>query len=432
MAFLDWIKRWFAPRPIARDVSRLTSEAVGDDSATRREIVDTSGQPLKPGHRRRAIRDPRLLPKPTPAPVNPARWISGSKKPGILPRDEADRLFSATMRTRDRAVRDLATDEEQLVRLELPTWKTEAEVAEALGLTVKQLRHYSIHRQRETAPHYVAFAIRKRSGGQRIIHAPKRRLKAIQRRLNDLLASKLPVSPHAHGFRAGRSVATNAAAHTAKAVVIKLDIADCFPTIHVGRVRGLLIAYGYSYPVAQTLAVLMTESPRQPVEVDGKLFHVPVGPRVCVQGAPTSPALCNAVLRRLDHRLAGLSRKHGFQFTRYADDLTFSGNDLTKIKLLITIAARIAREEGLPLNHQKTRVLRAGQRQVVTGVVVNNPTIGLSRQERRRLRAALHQQRTAAAPDPQQDRRLQGKLAYLRMLNPDQADALAGGSRPRE
>jgi hypothetical protein len=415
--FFDWLKSLFQPKPVVRDVSRMGTEAVGQDAATRQEIVDTSGQPLKPGHRRRAVRDPRLLPKP-----RPQTRIWGQKKRKILPRDEANRLFSQTLRTRDRNVRDLATDAEQLRRCGLPVCNDEGEWAAALGLTVKQLRHYSIHRQRETTPHYVMFAIRKRQGGQRIIHAPKRRLKAIQRSLHQQLVSKLPVSPFAHGFRAGRSVASNAAPHVARPVVIKLDIADCFPTIHVGRVRGLLIAYGYSYPVAQALAVLMTEPPRQPVEVEGRVFHVPVGPRVCVQGAPTSPGLCNAVLRRLDYRLAGLARKHGFAYTRYADDLTFSGDDASKIKLLVTIAARIAGDEGLPLNRAKTRVLRAGQRQVVTGVVVNK-IAGLSRQQRRRLRAALHQQRASASPDARLARQLAGKLGYVRILKPNQADS---------
>jgi hypothetical protein len=327
------------------------------------------------------------------------------------------------MRTRDRNVRVLATDVEQLQRLGLPIWSDEGELAAALGLTIPALRHYSIHRQRETTLHYVVFAIPKRSGGHRLIHAPKRRLKAIQRALHEQLVSKLPVSPFAHGFRAGRSVATNAAPHVAQPIVIKLDIADCFPTIHVGRVRGLLIACGYSYPVAQTLAVLMTEPLRQPVEVDGTLYHVPVGPRVCVQGAPTSPGLCNAILRRLDYRLAGLARKYGFEFTRYADDLTFSGHDPASIKPILTISARIARDEGLPLNREKTRVLRSGQRQTVTGVTVNQ-VAGLSRQERRRLRAALHQRRRAQDRDLVKDRRLQGQIAYLRMLNLAQASNL--------
>jgi hypothetical protein len=423
MGLIAWLKSLLAPRRIVRDLSGMTADAVGSSAAVYQEVVDSSGGPLRDGHRRRALRDPRLLPKPKPAGL-PA-W--GQKKPKILSRGEADRLFSETLRTRDRRVRDLAPDLDQLRRYDLPLWTSEAELAASLGVTIKELRHYSLHRQRETTTHYVTFAIAKRSGGQRLIHAPKRRLKALQRRLHEELVSRLPVSPHAHGFRKGRSVATNAAPHVAQPVIIKLDLADCFPTIHFGRVRGLLIAYGYSYPVAQVLAVLMTEPPRQPVEAEGKLYHVPVGPRVCVQGAPTSPGLCNAVLLRLDHRLAGLARKHGFLYTRYADDLTFSGSDPAKIKLIMTIAARIAGEEGFPLNREKSRVLRAGQRQTVTGVTVNE-TPGLSRQQRRRLRAALHRQKQAGDPDLVQQRRLMGKLAYLRMLNPAQAAALVARS----
>ena len=225
----------------------------------------------------------------------------------------------------------------------------------------------------------------KRSGGERLIHAPKRRLKAIQRRLNGLLVSRLPLQPAAHGFRPQRSVATNAGPHAAKEVVIKLDLKDCFPTITHARVRGLLISLGYSYPVAASLAVLMTEPPRQPVEAEGKIYHVPIGPRVCVQGGADESRLCNAVLMRLDRRLAGLARKHDFAYTRYADDLTFSGNDRDQVKRLIALAGRIVREEGFRLNRAKTRVLRKSQRQQVAGVVVNVQP-GLSRQERRRLR----------------------------------------------
>jgi retron-type reverse transcriptase len=167
----------------------------------------------------------------------------------------------------------------------------------------------------------------------------------------------------------------------------------------------------------------MTEAPRQPVEADGKLYHVPVGPRVCVQGAPTSPGLCNAVLRRMDYRLAGLARKHGFAYTRYADDLTFSGDDPAKIKLLVTIASRLVREEGMSVNADKTRVMRRGRRQRVTGVVVNDRA-GLSRKERRQLRAAIHQLPRDGTADPARVRQLVGKLAYLHMLNPAQAAPL--------
>jgi RNA-directed DNA polymerase len=303
-------------------------------------------------------------------------------------------------------------------------WRTEEDVAAALSISVGQLRHLSQHRHRETVPHYVTFAIPKRSGGERLIHAPKRRLKAVLRALDRLLVSKLPRSEHAHGFVKGRSIASNAAPHVGKAVVLHFDIKDCFPTIHFGRVRGLLIALGYSYPVAAALAVLMTEAPRQPVVAEGKLYHVPTGPRVCVQGAPTSPGLCNAILLRLDRRLSGLARKHGFAYTRYADDLSFSGDDTAPIAKVMKLVPQIVASEGFVVNADKTRILRAGRRQAITGVVVNK-AMGLSRQERRRLRAALHRQKLAgAATDASEQLRLHGKLAYLFMLNRMQAAAL--------
>ncbi len=210
--------------------------------------------------------------------------------------DVAKRLFAGTMRTRYRELRDLATDEEQLARYGLPLWRTEDNVAAALGITVKQLRFFSTHREKELTPHYVTFAVRKRSGGD---HHGARRLKALQRRMLALLVEKLPVSEHAHGFRRARSVRSNAEPHVGKAVVVHLDIKDFFPSVTFARVRGMLIALGYSYPVAATLAAFMTESARQPVDVDGQLYHVPVSQRHCVQGAPTSPALCNSLLLRL-------------------------------------------------------------------------------------------------------------------------------------
>ncbi len=412
MALFDWFKRLWAPQPARiRNVSTLE----GSDVDQTTERIDVDGGPLKPLHLRRAIRDARLLPKPETK-IN----LTFRKRPKVLSLPQATRLFSATQRTLDRQVRDLATDQQQLQRYGLPVWKTEEDLAAALGLTLSQLHHYSIHRQRETSPHYVTFAVRKRSGGHRLIHAPKKRLKAIQRQLVGLLVSKLPVSPHAHGFLSKRSVATNARPHVDKNYVIKMDLKNCFPSIHFGRVRNLLIALGYSYPVATSIAVLCTEAERQPVEAEGKIYHVPVGPRVCVQGAPTSPGFCNAILLRLDRRLAGLARKHGFTYTRYADDLTFSGDDPAAIKRMITLTKRVCREEGFAINRDKTRVMRRRSRQVVTGVTVNKQA-GLSRQERRRLRAAIHQ---LDPNDHNKRRQLAGKVAYLAMLNATQAEPL--------
>ena len=123
----------------------------------------------------------------------------------------------------------------------------------------------------------------------------------------------------------------------------------------------------------------------------------------------------------MDRRLAGLARKHGFGYTRYADDMTFSGEDLEKVHALRHLASRVVREEGFTVNRDKTLVMRRGSRQQVTGVTVNE-VLGLSRQERRRLRAALHQAsqwESGSLPSP-----LRGMLAYVSMLNRDQAQKL--------
>jgi retron-type reverse transcriptase len=392
---------------------------------TLEERIDTSGGPLKEHHRCRALRDKRLLPKVK----SPARQLGFTKKKKVMSVAESQRLFGGTMRTRNRNLRDLLTDEEQLTRYDLPVWKTEEDVAKALGIPLKELWFFAIHRERERQPHYVTFAIPKRSGGKRLIMAPKRRLKMIQQRLLGLLVEKLPVSEHAHAFRRGRSIRTGADPHVARKFVLKMDLKDFFPSVTFARVRGLLIAYGYSFPVATTLAVIMTEAERQPVEVDGEVFYVPIGERHCVQGAPTSPGLCNAIVLRLDHRLAGLARKSNLQYTRYADDLTMSGemNRETANRLRVTIG-KIVEESGLTVNTEKTRLMGQGGRQSVTGVVVNQ-TLGLSRQARRRLRAELHQfpNRPETEKGTEQ-RRLDGKLAYLRMLTPQQAERIYGAT----
>jgi RNA-directed DNA polymerase len=183
---------------------------------------------------------------------------------------------------------------------------------------------------------------------------PKRQLTRIQRLLLEMLVSHLPVSDHAHGFRRSRSVRTGAEMHVGKRHVLRIDLKDFFPSVTFPRVRGYLIALGDSLPVATTLAVLMTEAERQPVAIDGTTLHVPIGKRHCVQGAPTSPGLCNGIVAKLDHRLAGLARKHGLAYTRYADDLTFSG-DLDRNAMLhfLKLARWIIHQEGSNLTTRK-------------------------------------------------------------------------------
>ncbi|MBS0657564.1 MAG: RNA-directed DNA polymerase [Verrucomicrobia bacterium] len=414
MSLLAWLKRLFG-REVRRDVAQLERGEV--DAVA--ETVDLTGPPLRPHGQRRAWRDRRLVPKRRSL----GRALRLTKRQPLLSRTEADRLFSGSARTRDRQLRDLAPDEEQLRRYGLPVWRTEQELANALELTLGQLRHFAIHRERERQPHYFTFAIPKRSGGERHILAPKRRLKALQRRLLEQLFARLPVGEPAHGFRRGRSVRTAAEPHVGQRRLLQLDLQDFFPSLTFGRVRGLLIGYGYGFPVANALALLVTECVRQPVEIDGEIFHVPVGLRHAVQGAPTSPAIANALVLRLDRRLAGLARRFRCRYTRYADDLTFSGElDAAAAQQLRRLAGHIIRSEGFAVNAAKTRSAGPGARHEVTGVTVNE-VLGLSREERRCLRAAAH--RLHREPDNAElAARLHGQLAYLHMLNPAQAERL--------
>ena len=429
MSLGTWLKSLFGGAR-KRDISRLapaTQGEVATDADAVEERVDVSGGPLKEHHHRRALRDRRLLPKVK----SPTRQLGFTKRKKVMSSVDAGRLFGGTMRTRNRRLRDLIADEEQLKRHGLPIWKTEDDVANAVGISLKELWFFSIHRERERQPHYVTFAIPKRSGGKRLIMAPKRRLKAIQRKLLQLLVEKLPVSQQAHAFRKGRSIRTGAEPHVGKRFILKLDLKDFFPTVTAARVRGLLIAYGYSFPVATTLAVLMTEAERQPVEVDGSIFHVPIGQRHCVQGAPTSPGLCNALLLRLDRRLWGFARKKELSYTRYADDLSFSGEmDRATAGKFRSIVSRIVSEEGFVINREKTSLIGKGNRQTVTGVVVNQ-TLGLSRQERRRLRAIAHRLHNQSADEANCSRaQFEGKVAYLSMLNPTQAAPFQSANPP--
>lgn len=401
-------------KPLKRDISRLSTDNDDEDDDAVDEIVDTEVRPLKPQHRRLTYRDPRLLPKP-----RKRRW--GEKRKKIMEANEANRLFATSLRTRNRQQRDLLTDAEQLQRYGLPLWQSENDIAAALNISVGTLRHYAIHREMERVSHYVQFAIPKRRGGERLILAPKRQLKKIQRQLKKVLVSQLPVSDYAHGFRPQRSIATHAANHVGQAVVIKMDLKEFFPSLHVGRIRGLLIALGYSYPVAATLALLMTEAERQPVQVGDSVFHTPVGQRHAVQGAPTSPGLANAITRTLDHRLAGLARKMGYRYSRYADDLTFSGADPSTARALLKSVQRIVHAEGFRLHPDKTAIMTQKGAQKITGVTVNKD-MGLSRKERRRIRAAIHNARQKG--DTGVLNRLRGKLAFLNMLNPQQANKL--------
>jgi hypothetical protein len=280
----------------------------------------------------------------------------------------------------------------------------------------------------EPLRHY-RWTVAPKRDGVRLLAAPKPRLKEMQRRLLRHVVGPVPTHPSAHGCVAGHSVRTALAPHAGAHTVIRADLEAFFPSIPAGRVWGLLRAAGLPEAVAHTVTGLVTTV--VPLEVTSAL---PANERTrwrrltwphLPQGAPTSPALANLVAFGLDRRLAGLATRFGAHYTRYVDDLTFSGGPALRDarSRFVAKVAEIVSNEGFRLNDSKTVVLGSSGRQALLGAVVNErPTV--SRPQRDALRALLHN--CAVHGWPGQARgianfpdHVRGRIAWVAALDPE-------------
>lgn len=274
----------------------------------------------------------------------------------------------------------------------LPALTDARALADAMGITLAELRFLTFNRAVSSINHYQRFRIAKKTGGERLISAPMPRLKRAQYWVLDNILAGVPLHEAAHGFVPQRSILTNARNHVGRDVVINLDLKDFFPSLTYVRVKGLFEALGYAEAVAIPLALLCTEPQIDEIALDGERHFVADGPRLLPQGAPTSPAITNLICRKLDRRLWGLAQKLGFTYSRYADDMTFSasGEAVRKIGTLLKAVHGIVEAEGFKVHPDKTRIMRRSTRQEVTGLTVNE-AVSVPRDLLRRYRAVLHQ-----------------------------------------
>lgn len=316
---------------------------------------------------------------------------------------------------------DTPNANKRLLANQLPVITKVPQLCEALNLTVSELRRLCYQREASTYSHYTRFEIPKRSGGMRAIWAPLPTLKQAQHWILHEILERLVVHGAAHGFLSGRSIATNAAEHCNSQLLVKLDIENFFPSISWKRVKGVFRKAGYPEQIATLLALLCTEAPREIVQDNGKTYYVALAERCLPQGAPTSPALTNALCLRLDRRITGFADKAGWRYTRYADDLTFSfaadNSQAADISRLLGTVKRILGEEGFNVNVKKTHVIRQHQAQQVTGLIVNGTQAPrVSRSLKRQMRAALHNlQQGKGLKEGESLNRLKGYAAYIAM-----------------
>jgi hypothetical protein len=319
---------------------------------------------------------------------------------------------------------------------------TTRDLADWLGLDDAQLEwladRKALQRDEPEGPlqHYHRRWLARGGRLPRLIEAPKQRLKAIQRSILEEILSVVPAHEAAHGFVRGRSVKTHAALHSGQGLVLRFDLESFFTWLQPARAFGLFRSLGYRREVATLLLGLCTTRTPWPMlraapvptpysaaqsaarfELDHRLaaWHLP-------QGAPTSPALANLTAWPLDVRLQAWAGRVGAVYSRYADDLVFSGASSLSVGGLTGAVRRICREEGFRVNEAKTRVMRKRRRQEVTGLVVNQG-LSVSRELREALEARLFnlargRRRPEDGPAQRLRAQLEGQVGWVAQVKP--------------
>lgn len=217
---------------------------------------------------------------------------------------------------------------------------------------------------------YYNFEIPKRKGGKRLISAPYPVLLNAQKWIYENILIKIPLHPNAKGFRKNTSIVDNAKVHLNQVHLLKMDIKDFFPSIKINRIISIFRNLGYTKKISYYLAAICCKE------------------GVLPQGAATSPVLSNIIAKRLDFRLTGLSNYYNLNYTRYADDFTFSGDSLPT--RLIKYINKIVADEGFEINCKKTKLLNDTNQRIVTGISISSGKMTIPKKKKREIRQNIH------------------------------------------
>lgn len=291
----------------------------------------------------------------------------------------------------------------KLIGAGIPPLLSQGHLAFLLGMPDQLFGYYAA----KSDLSYRSFEIPKRSGGNRLIHAPSPNLLYIQRWILENILQPIAISNHAYAYVRKRSFVDHVRLHATSDEILSLDLKDFFPSISSRRVIGLFKSFGYAFDVSSVLANLCTFRNRLP------------------QGGATSPTLSNLICRKLDSRLDGLCRQTGLTYSRYADDMLISGPRVRASIALIT--EKIVQEEGFLVNSNKTKTYMRSPK-TFGYITIRDGKLNVSRAAKHKIRGEAHllTRLAADAYDPHVAfraslvaSRLAGLLAHCKSIDPE-------------
>ncbi len=238
---------------------------------------------------------------------------------------------------------------------------------------ITHISKYTIYQLSEKSDfYYTTYNIPKKSGKPRMICQPSRKLKGFQSWILVNILDKTKVSNSCKGFEKKSSTLDNAIPHKGANTVLTIDLKDFFPNITSKQVFNIFRTLGYNDLISTIFTNICTYKGFLP------------------QGSPCSPKLANLSAWKLDLRIQGYVGKRGVNYTRYADDLSFSGLNPANVVRIIPMISKIIESESFIINHSKTRIASSARAKIVTGLVISDDNIGIGQKKYKNVRAKIH------------------------------------------
>lgn len=290
------------------------------------------------------------------------------------------------------------TDVNLLGLRDIPIFNDLFSMSMATGFSKQMLYYYAV---KEDAVKYTVLEISKKNNTKRKIYIPRFALKMLQRWVLENILYKIKCSEFTYSFikEKGSPLKRNAAVHVKKTFILKMDFENFFPSIKRKRIIYLFNAIGYNIPVSNWLANICTYE------------------NVLPQGSVTAPYLSNLICLNLDNRIAKYCYRRDLTYSRYADDLTFSGDNKIVLKSIYGMIEKIAESEAFVINKDKTRFIGKKSKHDVTGVLIHDNQLKAPKEYKRLVRSMIH--RAIVSGDYSNNEIIKGYIAYINSIEDD-------------